>query len=70
MANPNLLAFDFSYRFRLAWCATYRFSGHFWTVIAYVLFQDWDHLLRSSAAAAIRPLWVSVISVPQPALSR
>jgi hypothetical protein len=35
--------------------ATYRFFEHLRTVTVYVVFQNWDHLLRSIAAAAIRP---------------
>jgi len=35
--------------------ATYRFFEHLRTITAYVIFQDWDHLLRSITAAAIRP---------------
>ena len=34
--------------------ATYRFFEHLRTITAYVIFQDWDHLLRSITAAAIR----------------
>ena len=61
----NLLAFAFHTTARLAvlaWReaviargATYRFFQHVRTVTVYVVFQDWDHLLRSIAAAAIRP---------------
>ena len=61
----NLLAFAFHSAARLAvlaWReavtargATYRFFEHLRTVTIYVVFQDWDHLLRSIAAAAIRP---------------
>ena len=61
----NLLAFGFHTTARLAvlaWRqavvargATYRFFEHLRTVTVYVVFQDWDHLLRSIAAAAIRP---------------
>ena len=61
----NLLAFAFHSAARLAvlaWReavaargATYRFFEHLRTVTVYVVFQDWDHLLRSIAAAAIRP---------------
>src|SRR5271166_1760870 len=61
----NLLAFAFHTTARLAvlaWReaviargATYRFFEHVRTVTVYVVFQDWDHLLRSIAAAAIRP---------------
>jgi hypothetical protein len=35
--------------------ATYRFFEHLRTITAYVVFQDWTHLLNSIAAAAIRP---------------
>jgi hypothetical protein len=35
--------------------ATYRSFEHLRTITAYVIFQDWDHLLRSITAAAIRP---------------
>ena len=61
----NLLAFAFhtaAYLAVLAWRAAviargpkYRFFEHLRTITTYVLFQDWDHLLRSIAAAAIRP---------------
>lgn len=61
----NLLAFAFHTAARLAvlaWReaviargATYRFFEHLRTVTVYVVFQDWNHLLRSIAAAAIRP---------------
>jgi hypothetical protein len=61
----NLLAFAFhtaAYLAALAWRAAviargpkYRFFEHLRTITTYVLFQDWDHLLRSIAAAAIRP---------------
>jgi hypothetical protein len=61
----NLLAFAFHTAARLAvlaWReaviargATYRFFEHLRTVTVYVVFQDWDHLLRSIADAAIRP---------------
>ena len=61
----NLLAFAFHTAARLAvlaWReaviargAAYRFFEHLRTVTVYVVFQDWDHLLRSIAAAAIRP---------------
>ena len=61
----NLIAFAFHTAARLAvlaWReavsargATYRFFEHLRTVTAYVVFQNWDHLLRSIAAAAIRP---------------
>ena len=61
----NLLAFAFHTAAMLAvlaWRqaviargATYRFFEHLRTITAYVIFQDWDHLLRSITAAAIRP---------------
>ena len=61
----NLLAFAFhtaATLAALAWRqaviargATYRFFEHLRTITAYVVFQDWDHLLRSITAAAIRP---------------
>jgi hypothetical protein len=61
----NLLAFAFHTAAMLAvlaWRqaviprgATYRFFEHLRTITAYVVFQDWDHLLRSITAAAIRP---------------
>ena len=61
----NLLAFAFHTAARLAvlaWReavvargATFRFFEHLRTVTVYVVFEDWDHLLRSIAAAAIRP---------------
>ena len=34
---------------------TYRFFEHLRTITVYVVFQDWPHLLRSIAAAAVRP---------------
>jgi hypothetical protein len=61
----NLLAFGFHTAAMLAvlaWRqaviargATYRFFEHLRTITAYVIFQDWDHLLRSITAAAIPP---------------
>jgi hypothetical protein len=61
----NLLAFALHTAARLAvlaWRvaviargATYRFFEHLRTVTAYVVFENWDHLLRSIAAAAVRP---------------
>jgi hypothetical protein len=61
----NLLAFAFhtaAYLGVLAWRAaviargpTYRFFEHLRTITAYVVFQDWSHLLQSIAAAAVRP---------------
>ena len=35
--------------------ATYRFFEHLRTITTYVVFQDWQHLLRSIAEASIRP---------------
>jgi hypothetical protein len=61
----NLLAFAFhtaAYLAVLAWRAAviargpkYRFFEHLRTITTYVVFQHWDHLLQSIAAAAIRP---------------
>jgi hypothetical protein len=61
----NLLAFAFHTAARLAvlaWReavvarrAKYRFFEHLRTVTAYIVFETWDHLLRSIAAAAVRP---------------
>lgn len=61
----NLLAFAFhtaAYLAVLEWRAaviargpTYRFFEHLRTVTVYVVFRDWQHLLQSIAAAAIRP---------------
>ena len=61
----NLLAFAFHTTARLAVLAwreaviargtTYRFFEHLRTVTAYVVFETWDHLLQSIAAAAVRP---------------
>ena len=61
----NLLAFAIHTAARLAvlaWReaviargATYRFFEHLRTVTAYIVFETWDHLLRSIAAAAVRP---------------
>jgi hypothetical protein len=61
----NLLTFAFHTAARLAvlaWReaivargAAYRFFEHLRTVTAYVVFQNWDHLRRSIAAAAVRP---------------
>jgi hypothetical protein len=65
LVTLNLLAFAFHTTARLAvlaWReaviargATYRFFEHLRTVTAYVVFETWDHLLRSIAAAAVRP---------------
>jgi hypothetical protein len=65
LVTLNLLAFALHTTARLsvlAWReavtargAAYRFFEHLRTVTAYVVFQSWDHLLRSIAAAAVRP---------------
>ena len=65
LVTLNLLAFAFHTAARLAvlaWReavvargATYRFFEHLRTVTAYLVFETWDHLLRSIAAAAVRP---------------
>jgi hypothetical protein len=65
LVTLNLLAFACHTAARLAvfaWRqaviargATYRFFEHLRTVTAYVVFENWDHLLRSIAAAAVRP---------------
>ena len=65
LVTLNLLAFAFHTAARLAvlaWReaviargATYRFFEHLRTVTAYVVFETWDQLLRSIAAAAVRP---------------
>jgi hypothetical protein len=65
LVTLNLLAFALHTAARLAvlaWReaviargAAYRFFEHLRTVTAYVVFQNWDHLLRSIAAAAVRP---------------
>jgi hypothetical protein len=65
LVTLNLLAFAFHTAARLAMLAwreavtargaTYRFFEHLRTVTAYVVFETWDHLLRSIAAAAVRP---------------
>jgi hypothetical protein len=65
LVTLNLLAFAFHTAARLsvtAWRlavtargATYRFFEHLRTVTAYVVFETWDHLLRSIEAAAVRP---------------
>jgi hypothetical protein len=65
LVTLNLLAFAFhtaAYLAVLAWRAaviargpTYRFFEHLRTITAYVVFQDWSHLLQSIADAAIRP---------------
>jgi hypothetical protein len=65
LVTLNLLAFAFHTAAHLglvAWRAaavargpTYRFFEHLRTITAYVVFQDWPHLLQSTADAAIRP---------------
>ena len=65
LVTLNLLAFAFhtaAYLGVLAWRAAviargvrYRFFEHLRTITAYVVFQDWTHLLQSIAAAAVRP---------------
>ena len=65
MVTLNLLAFAFhtaAYLAVLAWRTavivrgpTYRFFEHLRTITAYVVFRDWNHLLLSIGAAAIRP---------------
>jgi hypothetical protein len=61
----NLLAFAFhtaahlavlAWREAVAACgATYRFFENLRTITAYVVFEDWRHLLRSIVAAELRP---------------
>jgi hypothetical protein len=61
----NLLAFGFHTAARwtvLAWReaviakgATYRYFEHLRTITVYIVFESWNHLLRSIADAAIRP---------------
>ncbi|MFY9938093.1 MAG: ISNCY family transposase [Silvibacterium sp.] len=61
----NLLAFGFhtaawlavlAWRAAVAACgATYRFFEDLRTITAYIVFQDWSHLLQSIAAADLRP---------------
>jgi hypothetical protein len=61
----NLLAFAFHAAAALAviaWKqamaargAAYRFFEHLRTIVAYVVFEGWDHLLRTIAAASLRP---------------
>ena len=65
LVTLNLLAFAFhtaAYLAVIAWRTAviargvrYRFFEHLRTITAYVVFQDWDHLLQSIAAAAVRP---------------
>jgi hypothetical protein len=70
----NLLGFAFhtaahlavlAWRDAVAACgATYRFFENLRTITAYVVFQDWPHLLQSIAHAAIRPPWREASFVP------
>lgn len=65
LVTLNLLAFAFHAAAMLAvlaWKqamaahgAAYRSFEHLRTIVAYVVFESWDQLLRSIAAAAIRP---------------
>ena len=65
LVTLNLLAFGFHGAARLAVLAwrlaviargpMYRFFEHLRTVTTYVVFESWDHLLRSIEAAAVRP---------------
>jgi hypothetical protein len=65
LVTLNLLAFSFHTVARvvvLVWRnaviargAAYRFFEHLRTITAYVVFESWDHLLRSIEAAAVRP---------------
>jgi hypothetical protein len=65
LVTLNLLAFachTAAYLAVLAWRAAviargprYRFFEHLRTITTYVVFQDWDHLIETIAAAAIRP---------------
>lgn len=65
LVTLNLLAFGFHTAARLAVLAwrqaviargpTYRFFEHLRMVTVYVVFENWDHLLRSIEAAAVRP---------------
>jgi len=65
LVTLNLLAFAFhtaarsaahAWRKAVTACgATDRFFEHPRTVSAYVVFETWDHLLRSIEAAAVRP---------------
>lgn len=65
LVTLNLLAFGFHTAARLAVLAwrkaviargpTYRFFEHLRTITTYVVFESWDHLLRSIEAAAVRP---------------
>ena len=65
LVTLNLLAFGIHTAARLAVLAwrraviargpTYRFFEHLRMVTVYVVFENWDHLLRSIEAAAVRP---------------
>lgn len=65
LVTLNLLAFGFHTVARLAVLAwrkaviargpAYRFFEHLRTITTYVVFESWDHLLRSIEAAAVRP---------------
>jgi hypothetical protein len=65
LVSLNLLAFAFhtaAYLAVLAWRAavtargaTYRFFEHLRTITAYVVFENWSHLLQAIEAAALRP---------------
>ena len=65
LVTLNLLAFGFHTTARLAVLAwrqaviargpTYRFFEHLRMVTVYVVFENWDHLLRSIEAATVRP---------------
>ena len=65
LVTLNLLAFGFHTAARLAVLAwrqavvargpTYRFFEHLRMVTVYVVFENWNHLLRSIEAAAVRP---------------
>jgi hypothetical protein len=65
LVTLNLLAFALhpaAYLAVLLWRAAviargrkYRFFEHLPTITTYVVFQHWDHLLRSIATAAVPP---------------
>ena len=65
LVTLNLLAFAFhaaAMLVVLAWKramdargAAYRFFEHLRTIVVYMVFENWDHLPHSIAAAAIRP---------------
>lgn len=65
LVTLNLLAFGFHTAARLAVLAwrkaviargpAYRFFEHLRTITTYVVFESWDHLLRSIEAATVRP---------------